>query len=77
MKTPKCNWQILFLDNTFLHVLNKYSPIETKVLRASHFPYMTKILRKATIKWANVKTKFIMNNAVISLNSYKKKNEFL
>ena len=60
----------------FLLILNKYVSTKNKILRASHVPYMTKIVRKAIIKGTELETKYLKNKADINLKAYKKKSNF-
>ena len=61
----------------FLLILVKYVPIKAKVLRASHVPYMTRIVRKAIMKGTELENKYLQNKADINLKAYKKKKQFL
>ena len=43
----------------FLEIQNIHAPIKTKVLRAKHFPYMAKGIRKAIMKKSELKSKYV------------------
>ena len=57
-----------FFEKTFLLVLNKYTLIENKILRASHVPYIIKTLRKTFMKRTD--------KTGINLKAYKKQSNF-
>ena len=61
--------EYVFFEKTLLLVLNKYAPIKTKILRATHVLYMTKILRMAVIKQTELETKYIKNKTSINLKA--------
>ena len=44
--------------------------------RANHVPYMTKALRKAIMKWSELKSKYVKNKASENLKSYRKQRNF-
>ena len=52
---------MIFFKKTFLLVLNKYTVIETKILRAFHVPYTIKTLRKTIMKRTELETKYLIN----------------
>ena len=68
--------QTLILLVTFLLILVKYVPIKAKILRASHVPYMTRIVRKAIMKGTELENKYLQNKVDINLKAYKKKSNF-
>ena len=53
-----------------------YAPIKTKILRASHVPYMTKTLAKAIMKRKELELKYLKNETDINLRSCKKQRDF-
>ena len=57
-------------------ILNKYVPVKTKILRASHVPYMIRTLTKAIMKQTQLGTKYLKNKKGINLNAYKKQRNF-
>ena len=65
-----------FFEKTCLLVMNKHAPNKTKMLIASHIPYMNKTLRKAIIKRTELETKYLKNNMNINLKSFKKLSNF-
>ena len=67
---------MIFFEKTFLLVLNKYTVIETKILRASHVPYTIKTLRKTIMKRTELETKYLINKRSITLKTYKEQSNF-
>ena len=67
---------MIFFKKTFLLVLNKYTVIETKILRASHVPYTIKTVRKTIMKRTELETKYLINKRSITLKAYKKQSNF-
>ena len=63
-------------EENLLGVLNKHAPLKNKVLCANHAPYVTKSLRKATIKRSYLEKLYFKKNTTESLKKYKKQ-EFL
>ena len=61
---------------TFLRVLEKHAPMKQKVLRANDKPYMTKVLRKAIMRRATLKSKFLKNKTDDSLKEFKKHKNY-
>ena len=63
-------------NQTFLNVLNKYAPLKKKQLRASHYSYVSKSMRKA------IKRRFYLENVYFkkrmdkSLRAYKKQKNY-
>ena len=60
----------------FLRVLEKHAPMKQKVLRANDKPYMTKVLRKAIMRRATLKSKFLKNKTDESLKEFKKHKNY-
>ena len=65
-----------FFEKTFLLVLNKYTLIENKILRASYVPYIIKTLRKTFMKRTELEIKNLINKTGINLKAYKKQSNF-
>ena len=63
-------------EQIFLQVLNTHVPIERKLFRANHAPYMTKALRKAIMKRSEFESKYVKYKANENLKSYKKQRKF-
>ena len=40
-------------------MLNKHAPLRKKFIKANHPPYITKTLRKVTICWSQLETKYL------------------
>ena len=58
-----------FLRRLFCFFLTKYAPIKSKILRASHVPYMTKTLRKAIMKRTELETKNFKDKSSINFKT--------
>ena len=54
-----------------MHTLNKHAPQKTKVLRANDKPFMTKALRKATMRRSALKNKFYKTGSPDIGKAYK------
>ena len=46
-------------ENVFLNVLQRHTPLKTKVVRENHPPYLNKTLRKAIIKRSELDRKYL------------------
>ena len=63
-------------EQIFLEILSIHPPIKKKLLRANHFPYRTKSLRKAIIKRSGPVSKYVKNKTSENLTSYKNQRNF-
>ena len=63
-------------EQTFLSLLNLHAPFKSKKERANHKSYMTKALRKATMKRFELATKYHKTKSIEDYNNYKKQINF-
>ena len=66
----KINYQKF--DKTFIEILNKYAPGKKKLVRANKAPYMTKVLRKASMRRSELENKYLKLKTNDTLKDYKK-----
>ena len=59
-------------EDTFLSVLNIYSPLTKKLLRANHSQYVIKALREAIMRRSNLDKIYLKKQTNESLKAYKK-----
>ena len=60
-------------EQIYLEVLNTLAPIKRRLLRANHFPYITKAFRKAIIKGPVLENKYVKNKTDENLKSLSDK----
>ena len=78
-REDKLNQQIneyKHFEQLFLEIMNIQAPINVKLLRANHVPYMTKTLGKLIMTRSELETKYIKNKTSENLKSYKKPRNF-
>ena len=56
----------------FLRTSNKHAPLKSKLIRANHASYVSKPLRKATMKISYLKNLYFKKHTDHSLINYKK-----
>ena len=66
----KINYQEF--DRTFIEILNKYTPVKKKLVRANQAPYMTKAFRKVIMRRSELETKHFKLKTNDTLKAYKK-----
>ena len=66
----KINYQEF--DRTFIEILNRYTPVKKKLVRANQAPYMTKALRKVIMRRSELETKHFKLKTNATLKAYKK-----
>ena len=71
-----CDSDYQKFEHIFMSTLEKHAPLKKKMLRANHAPYMTKALRKATMKRSSLNNKVYKNWTVENQNAYKKQKNY-
>ena len=59
-------------EEIFLNILQKHAPLKKKLIRENQVPYMTKILRKATMRRSQLETKYHKTKTSDDQKTYKK-----
>ena len=63
-------------ESVFLSVLNKHAPLKKKFVRGNPAPYMTKQLRKATMRRSELESKYLKNRTVDNKTKFKKQKNY-
>ena len=63
-------------EDIFLEILNRHAPIKSKILRANQAPYMTKTLRQAIMKHAELKSNYFKKGTEKSYERFRKHRNF-
>ena len=61
--------------NVYLNVLNKHTPIKSKVITGNQVPYITKAYRNTVIKRSELKIKYLKNSTE-NFNKFRKQKTF-
>ena len=64
-------------DKKFLTVLDKHAPRKKNILRANHLSYVSKALRKTTMKRSYLEKLYFKMRTENSLKTYKKQKKLL
>ena len=64
------------LEELLLKVLGKHAPVKKKFVRANHTKYISKPLRKATMKRSYLEKVYFEKQATQSLEKYKKQKNY-
>ena len=64
------------LEDTFLSVLYMHAPLKKKLLTTNHTQYVTKALRKATMRRSNLEKIYFKKQTKKSLKTYKKQKNY-
>ena len=69
-KNPNQNY--LSLTKTFLTFINKYAPLNKKIVRGNQAPFMTKEFQKAIYTRSKLKNKMNKNPTIKNMKAYKR-----
>ena len=64
-------------EKDFVKTLNKHAPLKTKVIRGNHKSFITKNLRKATMKRSALKKRANVSNNPEIIKLYKKQRNYV
>ena len=63
-------------NETFLRILNKHASVKSKLLGANHASYISKTLKKATMKRPYLENLYFKKRTDHSLRNYKKQKKY-
>ena len=63
-------------DEIYINILDRHAPIKTKYVRANDGSFMNKTLKKAIMKRANLRKKYLKSTTEKSKNAYRKQRNF-
>ena len=63
-------------ENLFIDVLNRHAPIQKKLIRANHAPYVAKALRKVIMKRSQLEKIYFKKRTQESFKKYKKQKNY-
>lgn len=64
------------LESIFLEVVGKHTLLKMNSVRANHTLYINKTLRKAIMRWCQLKSKYLNTKTQQNFGFLKKQNNF-